>query len=450
MSEEAPKIKANKSCDYVYLLQKSTIDVELNIFKYGKTTDVFRRFYGYPKNSELLYLKRVKNSHHVEKEIKRIFATIFKHEPAYGREYFSGNAKLMKRHIDEILEETEELIEEDLIEEIKEQYKNYLVINFDDDSQFSDNDENDNDELKYKTKCISQNKVPSNHKSSNSIKIKKTPAFQCEKCEQSFSTKQCLQGHITRNACKIPTVFCKYCKSGFTTETSMYRHMRKSCKIKKETDEKQLETNRLEKLENENKEIKNVHKNVWDRLEIVSNKIKELIASDNSNNLSLVKHGDEDMSKIDEETIVEILKQGSDALIQLICHVHFNQRFPEYHNAYIANMTNKYGLIFNGEKWILIEKDALIDPIYHNIKLHIKMYFKKFKHLLSTKEKKNLSKWLVDKTAEIEDKSKIKLVLYNNRDLPIKTNELLVTNSNIKISKSIKTIKTNNHILKIE
>lgn len=287
--------------------------------------------------------------------------------------------------------------------------------------------------------------------------------FKCEKCEQTFSTKQCLQGHITRNACKIPTVFCKYCKSGFTTETSMYRHMRKSCKVKKETEEKQLETNRLEKLENENKELKNENKIILNRLVDLENEIKKDKPATNYvnfgnvnnivncvNNITLVKHGNEDISKLGRGNLLKIYARGFYAPYALINDVHFNANHPEYHNVYISNMSNKYAIAYDGKNWQLIPKNDLIDSIYNDKKNYIEENFEDFVDSLTKSQKNALNRWLdedEDSNKIKEIKNMIKLSLYNNREVVMKTmalltnSEVINTTNNVKKIKSIKTIK---------
>lgn len=74
--------------------------------------------------------------------------------------------------------------------------------------------------------------------------------YKCEKCNKVFKRNENLKYHISKDACKKDKFFCKYCNNGFTTVNSMYRHMKHSCKIRKQEEEKKLDIlNRLILLE---------------------------------------------------------------------------------------------------------------------------------------------------------------------------------------------------------
>jgi uncharacterized sporulation protein YeaH/YhbH (DUF444 family) len=78
----------------------------------------------------------------------------------------------------------------------------------------------------------------------------------CEKCGKTFYAKAQLQYHINKNACKENTHFCNMCGKGFTTATSMYRHMRQSCKVKQANEREKNEIyEKLLELESNNKEL---------------------------------------------------------------------------------------------------------------------------------------------------------------------------------------------------
>jgi uncharacterized Zn-finger protein len=54
----------------------------------------------------------------------------------------------------------------------------------------------------------------------------------CNKCNSQFSRKSGLTYHTDNDVCMQKQYKCTYCVGTFTTESSMYRHMRKSCKEK--------------------------------------------------------------------------------------------------------------------------------------------------------------------------------------------------------------------------
>ena len=60
-----------------------------------------------------------------------------------------------------------------------------------------------------------------------------------------------------------------------------------------------------------------------------------------NNNIVLIGYGKEDLAKIDKKDILKSLKKGFYSTIQLTESVHFNPKYPEYHNVYISNIKDK-------------------------------------------------------------------------------------------------------------
>lgn len=76
----------------VYILKtREAINWDLSIYKIGKTANVNKRFYGYPKGSQLITAVSVKNYNDCEREIIKIFSLKFIQRKDYGLEYFEGN-----------------------------------------------------------------------------------------------------------------------------------------------------------------------------------------------------------------------------------------------------------------------------------------------------------------------------------------------------------------------
>jgi hypothetical protein len=254
-------------------------------------------------------------------------------------------------------------------------------------------------------------------------------SFICEKCNVGFSTKQSLQNHTIKQACKISNYFCKHCGKGYTTETSMYRHMRRNCKVKKNYDkEKEDIYKKLVDLEESNKKlnqkvismektikktnsIKNINKGIVNN---VNNPVFSNI------NVILTGYGQEDMSKFDNNDLVKAVQNGFNSSIRLTEAIHFNPKYPEYHNIYISNMKDKYAMMFDGKNWAL----TIRDKIYEDKKNYIEENIDMFLDSLSESRKNALERWLStsdddNKIAKI--KEQIKLLLYNKRHIVMAT-----------------------------
>ncbi|VBB18490.1 hypothetical protein YASMINEVIRUS_953 [Yasminevirus sp. GU-2018] len=285
--------------------------------------------------------------------------------------------------------------------------------------------------------------------------------YNCELCGKSFKRKENLDYHKSKIVCEEKAFGCKFCSSKFTSKSTMYRHMREYCKVKKQNDNEKTEIyNRLIKLEEEHKKAQIESKTRLTKLENENKKLrktvktlqtaeKTCISNSNSgvvlnapnngtvNNITLVAYGNENISKIDKNDLLKVLKTGYHSTIKLTETVHFNPKYPEYHNIYISNMKDKYAMMFDGKKWTLTMKEDLINKIYDDKKNYIEENLEEFVDSLPSSRKKALERWLEtdDEDPKIKEiKDNIKLLLYNSRKMIC--NEPLATKT-----KSIKVVK---------
>jgi hypothetical protein len=136
----------------------------------------------------------------------------------------------------------------------------------------------------------------------------------------------------------------------------------------------------------------------------------------------LVGYGKEDLSKLSKNEMLKILQNGFDSSLKLTEAVHFNPKYPEYHNIYISNIKDKYAMMYDGKTWTLTMKEGLINKIYDDKKNYIEENLDDFLDSLTLSRKQALERWLDlddenDKIKEI--KNQIKLLLYNKRKMPI-------------------------------
>ena len=266
--------------------------------------------------------------------------------------------------------------------------------------------------------------------------------YTCNICKKIFQRKSHLNYHINNEACKSRDNQCKYCQKLFTISGNMYRHMKYNCKIKRYNDnEKENILDRLLNLENASKEFAEISKkeiillkkeNIIlkkkvDKLakitssNLITNNIKTAnINNGTINNIILVGYGHEDISKIDRNDVVKALQNGFNSTVKLTETLHFNPKYPEYHNVYISNMKDKYAMTYDGKDWNLTIKEDLINKIYDDKKNYIEDNLDDFVESLSVFRKKALDRWLdtdEDDARISKIKNEIKLLLYNKRYL---------------------------------
>jgi hypothetical protein len=147
---------------------------------------------------------------------------------------------------------------------------------------------------------------------------------------------------------------CNFCKTSFTRSTTLKRHLLERCKIRKEEiREKEeifqelLKQNILLKDQNEklNNQLLEQNKFIIDLLEKKDKNINQNnknIKNQNNgviNNTIIIRHGKEDLSKIDDKVFLDAFLKSTGAKIpeKIIEGIHFNNKYPEFKNIYISS-----------------------------------------------------------------------------------------------------------------
>jgi hypothetical protein len=251
----------------------------------------------------------------------------------------------------------------------------------------------------------------------------------------------------------IEDLKCIYCNEIFTRKYNLTRHMDGRCKIKKQHNEKDkhmLEILKQQDIENKIIELQ-IMKHDMDEREkqfnalidklIKFEKVNDLkkgnnnsnnnIISTNSNNnsnnvnnisITINAHGKEDLSHLTEEDYKKIFKLCNSSVPAFIELKHFDKNHPENCNVFISNINSEYASVYNGNQWILKDKNKVIGDLYDDNCDYLIDKFNDLKHKLNVTLKANFGKFIdkheSDKTIKQMSKN-IKLVLYNNRIIPL-------------------------------
>ena len=285
----------------------------------------------------------------------------------------------------------------------------------------------------------------------------------CPTCGKDFSTKQRLQYHMSKSVCVNKDFKCKYCFSTFTSRNAMNRHMRLYCKYKDELD-KDLDFDKkeilekfaelqasfaasqasfaasqetlprllaqIDELKKENNQLKSQTPGTVSTInDSSSNNTNTTINGDSANvnngvvnNIYLMGYGNEDMGRIDRNELIKAFSSGFNSTLKLTETMHFNPKYPEYHNIYISSMKNQYAMVYDGTDWNVVMKDELVDRLYNNKRDYIEENLDEFIGSLSASQIDALHRWL-----EVDDehtyvkkiKNDIRLLLYNKRFMAI-------------------------------
>jgi hypothetical protein len=271
--------------------------------------------------------------------------------------------------------------------------------------------------------------------------------------------------HEYLNECK-----CVYCDKEFTRKSCVIYHIKNNCKKVKEIENKKQqiflklkeeENIRIQKLEEENKKLKeamekkdndfskeimelkksiqelkttnittkNSHNNTNINSNNTDNSINTNYNNQNNQNIVLNNYNKEDLSILDDDTILAIMKRGYQSTVELTKAIHFNPKFPENHNVYIAKINEKHGMIYKDNSWKLIDKNDLAEDILENKRDFIIQNLDKFIGKLNEFKKISLMRFLDnddnDDEAIINTKNDIKELLYNNRKMVMDTKKVV-------------------------
>lgn len=248
--------------------------------------------------------------------------------------------------------------------------------------------------------------------------------FECKLCLRKFTSKRNLTNHENKQVCLKKGSKCLYCKEEFSNKHQKAEHIKKFHFV---------EHNLTKQIDKLNKQIDSKTKCIKIENTINNNCNNKYYQNTNCNvnyinNIIINKFGEEDYSKLTFKEKYNILKKGFYAPLSLTEKIHFNRNIPENHNIQIGNLKDKYGKIFNGERWITIDKKKLLEDLMLNKTNYLQELLEddKYGGKLSKTNKESLERvtTINEDTCSLELKRAYKellkdmlLLIYNNRDL---------------------------------
>ena len=246
-----------------------------------------------------------------------------------------------------------------------------------------------------------------------SLESEKIKKFKCFECNKMFSSPNSLCNHKKKyhknetitdvntnvnnvntdvntnvnnvnneltNKNNIKIIKCDYCNITFNSRQAKHLHIKKYCKIIKSNNnnnefiEMKNEINELKqfiiqhckihpkKLQKINKELVNnnitnnniINNNITNN-NIINNTIinKTFVNFNNSINYNILL----------PEEIINILNRACKSLEESIKTIHFNDRYPEYKNILITNLKDNIAYIFNGIKFVAMNKNKVLEDL---------------------------------------------------------------------------------------
>ena len=262
----------------------------------------------------------------------------------------------------------------------------------------------------------------------------------CDKCNKEFSKKWLLSRHLTRKTkCDEQIITdgvlkCDDCNKEFKTSKSIYYHIKnKVCK----KGQSSVTNNTINNTNNTNNT--NIEKQMIDTQNNLN--VEKL----NMDNVKVVKFGNEDISYISDDIFQSILGHGYKSVEEFVDHTHFNVDHPENHNIYIADIKNNYVLLYDGSQWNIKDRDEAIEDLIYAKSDYLSVKFDELMHKLSPMDIKKFTNFMKNRDNDIKMKmvkTDLKLMLYNNRHIPVALRKQLETT--MKCQKTIKYKKSKN------
>lgn len=229
----------------------------------------------------------------------------------------------------------------------------------------------------------------------------KVKEFKCINCNKIFSRMGNLNKHIKQQIC-----YTEEEKKGkimldrVTMEVDKYK--KKLIECENEIKEHRLMLNKLMNVnKNNNADIKNTDANT------------------NTEN-TLVNCGEEDLSNLSSDKIIECMKGGYLSIIYLTMAIHFDPNHPKNHNVYKQTKANNSVTIYNNG-WKSIDVHKFIDNFYEEKKKLVQKYMEEYNDQLLPFHK-NILNQLIKQTDQNKIKNtKMKLlsILHDNKDMII-------------------------------
>jgi hypothetical protein len=283
---------------------------------------------------------------------------------------------------------------------------------------------------------------------------------------------------------------CVYCNKKFSRRDNVLAHIKNSCKKVKEIEEQKHQIfTKLKALEEENQKLKEkmdkkdedfekkldkhtkeLQKKFQKELQKgIQKEVKKIInnntmsnSNNNSNNTNidnsidnsinnsqlnaqqniyLTNYGPNNMPALTNDEIVAALKRGFQTPVELTRKIHFNPKFPEFHNIYIPRINERYGMVYTNDDWKIMDKDDLVEDIYENKRAFVVENLETYINQLDEFKKKSLKRWL-DRDDDDESvkntKDDIKKLLFDNRKMAMNRKKEL---ENLNKKKKLEIIK---------
>lgn len=270
----------------------------------------------------------------------------------------------------------------------------------------------------------------------------------CQICNKSYKTYNSLYVHRRRYHTSNDTLDsrcnkCNKCGCEFDRLCNLVNH-KKTCSLDNDLIvlqselEKKLEPDLYEKVIDrlhKKSEYKIINKHQSNNVNQQQNiQILGVNNIDNSNkcNIKIIGLGNENLSEIlNAKEQINILNKRCQALEEIIKYVHFNDKYPQFHNVAITDLKSGNGLQFDESSgdYMVVKRTDMLNNIIENRMDDIADFLDNNKDKLGKTTKLSITNFINKIVGEAEDPNSqfikdkrkyIELLMYNNRKKVLK------------------------------
>jgi len=180
---------------------------------------------------------------------------------------------------------------------------------------------------------------------------------------------------------------CQYCFKTLKTRPIMLRHIRKTCKEKKELDKMdKMENENSKIIEKQNKFIKSQTKQISKLLEKNAKQINNTQNNNNiqnntiNNTIHINNYGEENLEMLTDEFKERCITRPFYAIIDIIRKIHFNDDYPENKNMRIVNKRDNKIQVLTDGKWKYRYKDEAVKYAFDDSNERLEQFYAEKSH----------------------------------------------------------------------
>ncbi len=248
--------------------------------------------------------------------------------------------------------------------------------------------------------------------------------YECKKCHRTFDRKTVYDDHLSRKTdCskqitgsktnKTTTHKCNACKKSFSRKDALQRH-KKICKS--------IKTN--VKIKGNENYVGNNNNTIAKKSNNCNNNYKNI-------NINLIVFAKDGIENITTKDLAEILKSDNNIIESIISNVNLNPKKPQHHNIYYGDTKSSYGEVYENKSWVRKKIDEILETLIEAKISDLNEILNDMSDFLNTKSKNKIRNAIenMDLTrpgARKKLKTYLKPILYNHKDMIIKTRKLSI------------------------